>query len=256
MLAAHVQHRLRAALRAVATLCVVWLLVSASPRQAQAQSNASQPEILDVPGFASAFYFPPRTKRTRSVVVWMHGRGGNPHDDCIKWSHVATDFGWLLCPSGQEDYGGGARSWNNDWPGAQRVIDAAMEALRKKHPNIQRNGNVLIGFSEGAYAAQNIGAREPRVFNRWLILASAARYWGGEGLEAIKNNRGSIKRVYLLTGALDTPVLQESHEAYEILKKNKVHVRLRIVHDMGHEVPATRMRELYHQPLTWLVHNR
>ncbi|MBI5538159.1 MAG: hypothetical protein HY898_35885 [Deltaproteobacteria bacterium] len=256
MQAAPVHPRVRTPARVLLAFGALLLCLTAFASPVFAQSHGPAPETLDVPGHTSAFYFPPRNKRTRAVVVWMHGRGGNPHDDCVKWSHVATEFGWLLCPSGQEDYGNGARAWNNDWPGAQRVIDASMEALRKKQPTIQRYGNILIGFSEGAYAAQNIGVREPRVFNRWLILASAARYWGGEGLEVLKSNRGNIKRVYLLTGALDAPVLQESREAYEILKKNKVHVRLRIVHDMGHEVPASRMRELYHQPLTWLVHNR
>jgi len=239
------------ALAAAALACLALLLI-ASPSAAQ---PAAEPERLDVPPFAQAFYFKPKVKNARRVIVWMHGRGGNPHDDCIKWSRVATDFGYLLCPSGQEDQGGGNRSWNNDWPNAQRVIDAAMGALRRKHKT-QQLGNVLIGFSEGAYAAMNIGVREPRVFDRWLILASAARYWGGPGLEALEHNRAAIKRVYLLTGAQDAPVLQDSREAYEILKKNKVHTRLRIVHDMGHEVPASRMRQLYHQPLSWLVHNR
>ena len=238
---------------AAAALASLALLLIASPSRAQA---SPEPERLDVPPFSQAFYFKPKSKGAKRVVVWMHGRGGNPHDDCIKWSRVATDFGYLLCPSGQDDQGGGNHSWNNDWPNAQRVVDAAMEALRRKHRDVQRNGNVLIGFSEGAYTAMNIGVREPRVFDRWLILASAARYWGGPGLEALQQNRGSIKRVYLLTGAQDAPVLQDSREAYEILKKHKVHTRLRVVHDMGHEVPASRMRELYHQPLSWLVHNR
>ncbi len=232
--------------------CVAVLLL---PTPAAAQPQA-EPERLDVPGTAQAFYFKPRFKKAKRVVVWMHGRGGNPHDDCLKWSRVATDFGYLLCPSGQEDYGGGARSWSNDWLNAQRVIDNALAALRRKHPDAQRQGNILIGFSEGAFAAMNIGVREPRVFDRWLILASAARYWGGAGLEALEQNRRSLKRVYLLTGALDSPVLEESRLAYDILKKNKVHTRLRIVRDMGHEVPASRMRQLYHSPLSWLVNGR
>jgi predicted esterase len=239
--------------RMLAAMLALACLLAWTPR---AQAQGHDPDQLDVPGSAPAWYFAPKNKKARMVLVWMHGRGGNPHDDCKKWSNVASGFGWLLCPSGQEDYGGGARAWNNDWPGAQRQVDNALEALRKKFPTIQRYGHVLIGFSEGAYAAQNIGVREPRVFNRWLILASAARYWGGEGLEILKNNRAAIKRVYLLTGALDAPVLDESKEAYETLKKNKVHTRLRIVHDIGHEVPASRMRELYQQPLQWLVHNR
>jgi predicted esterase len=240
--------------RLLLALCLGLLALVCQPANARAQG--SRPIALDVPGPTQAWYFPPRVKRARSVIVWMHGRGGNPHDDCIKWSRVATDFGYLLCPSGQEEHVNGGRTWANHWPGAQRQVDNALEALRTKHPSIQKYGHVLMGFSEGAYAAQNIAVREPRVFNRWLILASAARYWGGEGLELIKQNRSSVKRVYLLTGELDTPVLAESREAYEVLKKNKVHVRLRVVRNMGHEVPASRMRELYHQPLTWLVHNR
>lgn len=229
--------------------------VLSSPAHADLATHP-EPETLEVPGFAPAYYFPPRVRRLQRVVVVLHGRGASPRDDCVKWSRVATDFGWLLCPSGQEDWGNGTRSWGNDWPGAQKVVDAAMEAIQKKYGNIQQSGNVLVGFSEGAYVAMNIGVRESRVFSRWLVLASAARYWGGSGLEALDQNHRAIKRVYLLTGALDTPVLQESREAYEQLKKVRVHVRLRVVGDLGHEVPAPRMRELYHQPLSWLVHNR
>jgi predicted esterase len=215
------------------------------------------PQQLDVPGFAPAYYFPPVGRaRPRRVVVVLHGRGGSPRDDCVKWARVATSFGWLLCPSGQEEYENGGRTWANSWPVAQRVVDASMEALRAKHPRaVQRVGHVLVGFSEGAYAAQNIGIREPRVFDRWLILASATKYWGGEGLEAMQRNGKALKRVYLLTGALDG-VVEESRDAYERLKKARVHVRLRVVGDMGHEVPSARMRELYLGPLSWLVNGR
>ncbi len=234
-------------------LCVLVFFVSLT-RSAQAQPDSREPESLDVPGSAPAYYFPPRNRSAqRPVIVYVHGRGAYPREDCKKWASVATEFGWLLCPSGQQDEGNGARSWGNAWPVAQRVVDNALAGLRQKYGRkVQLQGNVLVGFSEGAYVAMNVGARESRVFNRWLILASTPRYWGPWGVDALQQNRQSLKRVYLLTGALDE-VADESRDVQEVLKNHRVKSRLDLVDDLGHEVPASRMRQLYRGPLRWLV---
>ena len=77
-------------------------------------------------------------------------------------------------------YGDG-RAWDNNWPSAHHATMAAISALRDKYGRrVQLWGNTLIGFSEGAYAAMNVGVREPRTFNRWLILAASSKYWGGD----------------------------------------------------------------------------
>jgi predicted esterase len=230
---------------------IFWLLASSSP--AFADDHTREPESLDVQGGSTAyFYAPKRSSGQRPVIVYLHGRGGNPHDDCKKWAQVATEFGWLLCPSGQVAHGNG-RSWANSWPTAQHIVDASLEALRKSHGSrVQRFGNILIGFSEGAFAAQNIAVREPRVFNRWLILASTMKYWGQPGLQALEENRRSIRRVYLLTGVLD-PVAPESREVYDALRDQHVRTKIDIIQDMGHDVPHARMRELYRPALLWLT---
>lgn len=232
------------------------LLVLLAPARAFADNSIPEPQSLDVPGAPSAYFYPPRRSTgQRPVIVYLHGRGGNPHDDCKKWSQVATEFGWLLCPSGQIAHGNG-RSWANAWPTAQRIVDASLEALRKSHGRrVQRYGNILIGFSEGAFAAQNIAVREARVFNRSLILASTSKYWGMPGLQALQENRRSIRRVFLLTGALD-PVAPESREVYDALRDQHVRTKIEIIQDMGHEVPFSRMRELYRPALLWLANAR
>jgi predicted esterase len=186
------------------------------------------------------------------VLVYLHGRGGNPEMDCTKWAPVARDFGWILCPSGPEDRGGGARAWANNWIAAKNVVDSALAALREKFGRrVQLRGNTLIGFSEGAFAAMNIGVREPEVYNRWLILAANDGYWGGEGQEELEKQYARIKRVYLLTGEQDG-VVDNTRRVFDILDQAGVHVIMRTPEWLAHEIPEDRMRRLYNRPLRWL----
>ena len=66
----------------------------------------------------------------RPVIVYLHGRGAEPKHYCERWSHVARNLGWLVCPSGPEDRGDGKRGWNNSWPMGRNVVMAAIEGLR------------------------------------------------------------------------------------------------------------------------------
>ncbi|MFO0658360.1 MAG: hypothetical protein U0165_00800 [Polyangiaceae bacterium] len=213
------------------------------------------PQALEVGGQqVNSYYYPPQgsKKSMKPVVVWMHGRSGNAEADCRKWKEVATEFGWLLCVSGTENRGAGARGWANSWPQAKVAVDAALDALKKKYPKrVQSKNNILIGFSEGAFTAMNIGVREPEVFSRWLILAASDIYWGGEGRAELKKNRKQIKRVYLLTGGLDM-VAPNTKRVKGWVDEEKVKVKMWLPEDIGHEVPGDRMKEFYRRPLRWL----
>jgi predicted esterase len=109
----------------------------------------------------------------------------------------------------------------------------------------------LIGFSEGAYVALNVGVREPRTFNRWLILAGNTSYWGGSGFEELKKNAGQLKRVYLITGELDT-VIEGTEQLRDWLDRARVPTRLSSPKDMGHEVALERKANMYRAALSWL----
>jgi predicted esterase len=158
----------------------------------------------------------------------------------------------VICPSGPEDRGGGARGWANNWVTAKTIIDRSLSELRNKvGRKVQLRGNTIIGFSEGAFIAMNVGVRAPDAFNRWLILAATDWYWGGEGESELAKNRGRIKRVYLLTGQRDA-VIEPTQKVFDLLDQAGVHVLMRTPEDLGHEVPGDRMRALYRRPLRWL----
>ncbi|HEY4105862.1 MAG TPA: LysM peptidoglycan-binding domain-containing protein [Polyangiaceae bacterium] len=210
--------------------------------------------VVTPPGVAPAYYFEPTgpgRHGMRPILIYLHGRGGHPDKDCQRWAPVARRLGWLVCPSGPSPYGDG-RAWDNNWPSAHAATMAAIGVLRKKYGRrVQLYGNTLIGFSEGAYAAMNVGVREPHVFNRWLILAATDRYWGGPGLEALQTAKERVRRVFLITGEHDG-VIDGTHQVEDWLGRAGVDTRVVTPSDMGHELALDRKPELYHEALAWL----
>ena len=234
----------------LAALAVLFL-----PGLARAHSapTAPDPMVLEVPGFPDAYYVKPRSKAKRNVVLYLHGRGGNAFEDCRKWARVARIFGWVVCPQGPSPTETGGRTWNNDADSARRIVEATLAALEEKYKGrVREKGNVLIGFSEGAFVAQQIGMRDPARFSRWLILAANDHYWFGDAPQLLEQNASKIQRVYLYTGENDQ-VAENTRRAGEMLKSAHVKVKVKIVPGLGHEVPADRMITNYRRPLRWLA---
>ena len=228
---------------------------SAVPTDASASAAplSAAPQTIENPGFPAAHFYKPRSgRKMKPVVVYLHGRGGNPEEGCRQWAKVATEFGWLLCPAGQENRGPGSHGWGNDTVNSQKNVMGALNALRAKFGRkVQLYGNVLIGFSEGAFVAQNIGQHEPKTFNRWLIVASCDRYFGYDKT-VLEDARKKLKRIYLWTGETDM-VVKESEATFEHLKTLGVKVKLNVAQGYGHEIPAATMTQNYRKALRWLV---
>ncbi len=224
------------------------------PRFAAAKTaSIGEPLRIEVPGAPDAYYFKPRARGAQPVIMYLHGRGGNPAEDCRKWARVGTQFGWVVCPSGSGTSETGGRTWTNGSMDAQRVIDSTILALRDKyHGKVQRRGNVLVGFSEGAWVAMNVGLKDQRTWSSWLILGASEQYWGDVS-EALDKDKRKVRRVYLLTGENDG-VASSTVKVGETLKKVKVPVKVKLVPGMGHEVPSDRMVSTYRRPLAWLTH--
>jgi predicted esterase len=249
---ADVQQRIRFAL-ALALAALGALLLHARGANAKEEATSPDPMTLEVPGFADAFYYKPRGKSRKPILMYVHGRGGNAFEDCRKWARVARQFGWVVCPQGPAATDSGGRTWNNDAETARRIIDATVAALKDKYKRrVRTRGDVLIGFSEGAFIAQQVGLRDPAHWNRWLILAANDRYWWGDAPQLLEENRSKIRRVYLITGENDQ-VAENTKRAGEMLKDARIRVRVKIAPGLGHEVPADRMITHYRRPLRWLV---
>ncbi len=229
----------------------------AAERDDPAAPAPAEPGTLSITGSAPAYYYEPTGPGhlgLRPVIMYLHGRGAHPESECLRWAKVARRMGWVVCPSGQEDRGAGARGWDNNWPGAHPVVMRALNALREKFGRrVQLYGNTLVGFSEGAYVAMNVGVREPHAFSRWLILAADADYWGGMGVVELEKNRSSVKRVYLVTGKLDM-VSESTLQVRRFIEKAGVPVRMSMPEDMGHEVRLETKPAMYQAALRWLEH--
>jgi predicted esterase len=223
------------------------------PEKARIKGSSDSDGVLELGSQRAYYYAPtgPGRLSMKPVVVYLHGRGGNPERDCQRWARLARRVGWVLCPSGPAAHNGG-RAWNNNWVNAHRVTMAAIQGLRERFGRrVQLYGNTLIGFSEGAYAAMNVGVREPRTFNRWLILAASSTYWGGPGLNALETARERVRRVYLITGEHDE-VVEGTRDVEAWLKRAKVTTKVSTPDDMGHELLLEKKPFLYEQALRWL----
>jgi predicted esterase len=223
------------------------------PGKARNKGERDAEGVLELGGQRAYYYAPtgPGRLSMKPVIVYLHGRGGNPERDCQRWARLARRVGWVLCPSGPAAHHGG-RAWNNNWVNAHRVTMAAIQGLRERFGRrVQLYGNTLIGFSEGAYAAMNVGVREPRTFNRWLILAASSTYWGGPGLNALETARERVRRVYLITGEHDE-VVEGTRDVEAWLKRAKVTTKVSTPDDMGHELLLEKKPFLYEQALRWL----
>jgi predicted esterase len=221
--------------------------------EARAPAPIPEPTTIEVPGFGEGFYYKPRSKSRRRIILYVHGRGANPSEDCRKWANVARQFGWVVCPQSPMVTDSGGHTWSNDAEAAKHVIDATIAALREKFPGrLRKRGNILIGFSEGAFVAQQVGLRDPVLWNRWLILAANDQYWFGDAPQLLEQNHAKIRGVYLLTGENDQ-VAENTKRAGELLKSARIPVRVKIAPGLGHEVPADRMITNYRRPLRWLI---
>lgn len=240
---------------AQALLACAVAFVLLTPRAAMAKPKApeiGEPLKLQVPGQPDVYYYKPVVRGQRPILMYLHGRGGRPAEDCRKWARVATQFGWVVCPQGPEEHVNGGRTWANGIS-AQRIIDRSVAALKDKYGSkVQRWRNILIGFSEGALVAMQIGLRDQRTWDRWLILGANDQYWQQDISEELaKDKRTRVRRVYLLTGEHDQ-VADQTRKVGDLLKKNKVSVKVKIVPGLGHKVPSDKMITTYRGPLLWL----
>lgn len=243
-------------MRVLASILLAFLVTfvagTASAKSAKT-SLSKDPDRLELPnGMPEAFFFRPKVRGPRPVLMFLHGRGGNPQEDCRKWAVVATQFGWLVCPQGPEDRGGGSRAWQNDVNVGQQIIDASIAALKAKFKGkVRSKDSVLIGFSEGAFLAMQIGLHKPERWNRWLIVAANDQYWFGDTEALLKEKRRKIRRVYLLTGERDE-VAENTKRVGDTLRAAKVPVRVKIAEGLGHELPNGKM-VTFKKPLRWLT---
>jgi predicted esterase len=220
-----------------------------------APERAGDPERLDLPGMAGAYFYRPSARGRQRVLVYLHARGANPRESCRKWHESTPRFGWLLCPIGPHTHerGGATRQWRNDAGYARRESIAGIERLTELfRGRVRRHDNVVMGFSEGAYVGMNVGLQEPTTFPRWLIIAPNDGYIDGEAAR-IRRLAESSSRVYLITGRHDEIYPDAVRAETRLVRAlGRRRVKHRIMDRAGHELPPEFV-PVTRRALLWLT---
>jgi hypothetical protein len=212
------------------------------------------PDRLQLPGLTGAWFYRPQGGGRRArVLVYLHARNADPRESCRTFHSIASRFGWLLCPIGPVDRGGGRREWRNDADYANRESIVAIEALAQRFPGrVRRHDNVVMGFSEGTYVGMNVGLMNPQTFPRWFFIAADDRYIDHEG-DRIHRASATVQRVYFLTGEHDN-VVEHTNRAFAMLQRawGRRHVHMRVLDGAEHELPPDFVRTV-RRVLYWVT---
>jgi hypothetical protein len=148
------------------------------------------------PGTLSGGSEPPLA--SRPLVTMLHGMCSEPLPTCELARGAATEVGWYACPTGNGHCGTAA-----DWAGSGAVKAeflaeslAELDAMRLGRRGAEA-GDVLIGFSRGAFVARDVAYE---LAGRWvgLVLIGAALVPDADRLR----DHG-IRRVVLAAGDFD-----------------------------------------------------
>ncbi len=134
-----------------------------------------------------------------AVLTMLHGMTSSPKRTCARVASAAEAGMVVVCPTGNVDYGDGTADWAGDAGAKAAHIDRALTAALAPlslAPAAER-GDVLMGFSRGAFVARDIAYERP---GRWagLVLIGAALVPDAEKLRT-----SGIRRVVLASGDFD-----------------------------------------------------
>ena len=175
----------------------------------------------------------------RPLVVMLHGMCSDVLPTCDAVGLAGREGSWLVCPTGNARCGGAA-DWYGSGEEKAASIDAAIAALdRAWGAFVDHRGDVLAGFSRGAFVARDVIYARPGRY-RGAILVGASLSPDPDRFEA-----AGIRRVVLAAGDYDgaRPAMQR---AAARLSAGGVPARFVSLGRIGHWLPEDfedRMRE-------------
>lgn len=235
---------------------VVSLIASARVRDAAStplESVAPVARPLERVGPPAAPDFvvrPVDTGAARAVTVYLHGLCGGPENGCAFFRARMVEDRWLVCPTAPTACMGGGASWTAS-PRAQslaieRALTRASRAPGVATAAVDRAApRVLIGFSQGAYAAMTRVRTEP---GRWQAVAFVGAYVSPS--RALLEASG-VRRVLFAAGRRDE-TYRTLQAAARRLQAEGFAARFLDLGWVGHTYADHRSAEGWRAALAWL----
>jgi hypothetical protein len=132
---------------------------------------------------ADVFVYPPiraGAERDRAepspLVVMLHGMCCDPAPTCDFWSPAGREGSFLVCPEGNASCGGAA-NWEGPIEAKAAALDQSLAAVEGAFgAHIARaKGDILMGFSRGAFVARDIVYARPGRFKGFILIGALMR---------------------------------------------------------------------------------
>jgi predicted esterase len=176
--------------------------------------------------------YPPADPRgAMPLVLALHGKDMDPADMCEAWSGEGRAASWLLCPAGNAP-GGESFDWGGSAEDRLAALDAQIAAVESVYgPLVDHDrGDVLVGFSRGAFLARDLVYARPGRFRAMVLLGAAVR------LDPDRLRAAGVKRVLLAAGELDDARSTMEHTA-TFLSSRGVKARFVSLGPIYHRLP-------------------
>lgn len=191
----------------LAGLCLALASALAAPSTHAAPDAASTPVLLRASDTDKGMFgfTPLPTTREPVPVVYLHGINGRPEHGCPWFRPGATEIGILLCPEGVVRGPGGTASWGGDPITQSTAVTRAIKIAEANGATAEPG--VLIGFSQGGYAALNVVQSHRATFRGLVLIAAFQTHPSGQMLRD-----AGVERVALAAGKYDmahAPLIQD-----------------------------------------------
>ncbi len=196
-----------------AWLCAVGLasaLLASTPAGAQADvapQPITLPETSEQPGVV---IFPARGAGPHRITVLLHGMCGDPARSCSHFADEVTRSSTLICPRASQRCAGGGSSWPET--GVPEQVERAVTRAKLALPDAidDTRGRTLIGYSLGAYRAQQIALSSAGKYPRVMLIGARI------SLDQRVLVQNGVERVLLCAGDWDMMHDPMQHEAQRL----------------------------------------
>ncbi len=177
-------------------------------------------------------YPPERSLPAAPLTLALHGRDMDPLDMCDAWNDEGREKSWLVCPAGNTPDGE-----TFDWGGSNEdriaALDAQLAAVDSVYGPLvdHAHGDILVGFSRGAFLARDLVYARPGRFRGMVLLGAAVRF-DPERLRA-----AGVKRVLLASGDYDDACSTMKHTT-AFLASRGIESRFVSLGPIWHKLPA------------------
>lgn len=175
-------------------------------------------------------FAPSDRSRPRPLFVMLHGMCGSPENTCAAFAGTTARLGWLICPRAARACDGGGSTWA--YGERFETVERAVASVHQRFPGEidESQGRTLIGFSLGAFVANDLAARGGARYSRVLLIG--ARVFP----DSVLLQRAGVTRLLLAAGKYD---MTHDHMAGQVrrLTRSGLPARFMDLGPVGHRFP-------------------